>query len=396
MKPKSIAFVSPRLPVGGAVGGAETLLMQVARLAREAGLDVTFLTTCARNHFSWENDVPAGEVVVDGLRAIRFPVDPRGDLEMFLRVQEAISAGWEVSDEQEDAWMRGGVNSSAMEAHLLGPEGARYDRVVAGPYLFGLTDMASRAARGRFVLLPCLHDEPFARVRRIAGIFRAARSFIFNTEPERQLAMRLFPDVFKDGCRGKVVGFPMPEPSGEVPPLPSAVAGAGSYILYSGRREPLKGTPLLLDYWAAFRTLTGRDVKLVLTGSGPIDIPKGMADHLIDLGFVGEGEKRALMAGALAFCHPSVNESLSIVLLEAWQNGTPCVVHAAGNVLRHQCRAANGGLWFRNYPEFAECIGFLMDNPDAARRLGENGREFVRREYSPETVTKRLLAALEI
>ena len=395
MNIKSIAFVSPRLPVGGAVGGAETLLMHVARLARDAGLDVAFLTTCAKSHVSWENDAPAGEVDVDGLRAIRFPVDPRGDLGEFLRVQEAISAGWQVSDEQEDAWMRGGVNSSAMEAHLLGPEGARYDRVVAGPYLFGLTDMASRAAQGRFVLLPCLHDEPFARVRRIARIFASARSFIFNTEPERRLAQRLFPDALKDGSRGAVVGFPMPEPTGDVPPLPRAVAGAGPYILYSGRREPLKGTPLLLDYWAAFRRMTGRDVKIVLTGSGPIDIPEGMAEHLIDLGFVSEEEKRALMAHALAFCHPSVNESLSIVLLEAWQNGTPCVVHAAGNVLRHQCRAANGGLWFRDYPEFAECIEFLMDNPDAARRLGENGREFVRREYSPEAVTRRLLAALE-
>ncbi len=393
---KSIAFVSPRLPVGGAIGGAETLLMHVARLARGAGLDVTFLTTCAKSHVSWENDVPAGEVDVDGLRAIRFPVDPRGNLDEFLRVQESISAGWPVSDEQEDAWMRGGVNSSAMEAHLRGADGARYDRVVAGPYLFGLIDMASRAAEGRFVLLPCLHDEPFARIRRVAKIFSSARSFIFNTEPERLLAHRLFPNVFKDKSRGTVVGFPMPEPTGEEPSLPSPAADIGPYILYSGRREPLKGTPLLLDYWAAFRRLTGRDVKLVLTGSGPVDVPTGMAGHLIDLGFVSEGEKRALMSHALAFCHPSVNESLSIVLLEAWQGGTPCVVHAAGNVLRHQCRAANGGLWFRDYPEFAECIEFLMDNPDAASRLGENGREFVRREYSPEAVTRRLLAALEI
>ena len=291
--------------------------------------------------------------------------------------------------------MRGGVNSSAMEAYLRGPDGARFDRVVAGPYLFGLTDMASRAVPGRFVLLPCLHDEPFARVRRIASIFAAARGFIFNTDAERQLAMRLFPQVFADGASANVVGFPMPEPQGPVPPLPAALAGIGPYILYSGRREPLKGTPLLLDYWATFRRLTGRDVKLVLTGSGPVDIPTGMGGHLVDLGFVDEGVKRAVMANAVAFCHPSVNESLSIVLLEAWQNGAPCLVHAAGNVLRHQCRVAQGGLWFRDYPEFAECLEFLLDNPATAKRLGENGREFVRREYGPAAVTARLLQALD-
>lgn len=391
---RSIAFIAPRLPLGGAIGGAETLILSLARLARAAGRDVAFLTTCAKSHVSWENDSPAGEIEVDGLKVIRFPVDERRDIDSFLRAQEAISAGWEVSDEQEDAWIRGGVNSSAMEQYLRRDEGARYDRVVAGPYLFGLTEMASRAVPGRFILLPCLHDEPFARVRRIARIFSSARGAIFNTEPEKRLAARLFPDCFAEGG-GTVVGFPMPEPQGPVPPLPPQVEGIGPYILYSGRREPLKGTPLLLDYWATFRRLTGRDVKIVLTGSGPIDIPQGMAPHLVDLGFVDEPVKRSLMAGALAFCHPSVNESLSIVLLEAWQNGTPCIVHASGEVLRHQCRAAQGGLWFRDYPEFAECVEFLMDNPDVARRLGENGREFVRREYGPESVTRRLLAALD-
>lgn len=380
------------------MGGAETLLLNLARLAHAAGLDATFLTTCAKSHVSWENDAPPGELDVDGLRAIRFPVDERRDVEGFLRVQEAISAGWPVTDEQEDAWMRGGVNSAAMEAHLRGPGGARYDRVVAGPYLFGLTDMASRAAGDRFVLLPCLHDEPFARMRRVGKVFAAARSFLFNTEPERQLAARLFPEVFGAGGApsrpAAVVGFAMPEPEGPVPPLPAVLEGVGPYILYSGRREPLKGTPLLLDYWAAFRTLAGRDVKLVLTGSGPVDVPSGMASHLIDLGYVTEEEKRAVMARAVAFCHPSVNESLGIVLLEAWQNGTPCLVHASGEVLRHQCRAAQGGLWFRDYPEFAECLEFLLDHPETARRLGGNGREFVRRNYSPDVVTRRLLQAL--
>ena len=396
--PCPIAFVAPRLPLGGAVGGAETLLLNLARLARDAGRDVTFLTTCAKSHVSWENDAPAGELDVDGLRVIRFPVDERRDMEGFLRVQEAISAGWPVGDEQEEAWMRGGVNSAAMEAHLRGPGGARYGRVVAGPYLFGLTDMASRAAGDRFVLLPCLHDEPFARLRRIAKIFASARSFIFNTEPERQLARKLFPQVFAPEGRpapaGAVVGFSMPEPAGAPPPPPPALRDIGPYILYSGRREPLKGTPLLVDYWATFRALTGRAVKLVLTGSGPVDIPSAMAPHFVDLGYVDEGTKRAAMAGAVAFCHPSVNESLSIVLLEAWQNGTPCVVHASGAVLRHQCRAAQGGLWFRDYPEFAECLEFLLDNPGTARELGRNGREFVRREYGPEAVTARLLQAL--
>ena len=41
------------------------------------------------------------------------------------------------------------------------------------------------------------------------------------------------------------------------------------------------------------------------------------------------------MAGALAFCHPSVNESFGIVLLESWLARTPALVHAGSDVLQH-------------------------------------------------------------
>ena len=57
---KNIAFISPRFSEQGTVGGAETLLKKLAEHAAAAGRKVTFLTTCARNHFSWANDVPPG------------------------------------------------------------------------------------------------------------------------------------------------------------------------------------------------------------------------------------------------------------------------------------------------------------------------------------------------
>lgn len=399
MSANRIAFVAPRLAADGAVGGAETLLLNLAQLARDAGRDVTLLTTCARDHVTWANTCPAGEIRHAGLRVIRFPVNEDRDIAAFLRVQEAISAGWAVSDAEEDLWLRESVNSRALEAHL-GAAGAAYDRIVAGPYLFGLTEAVSRIAPDRTLLVPCLHDEPFARVRRMTALFGRVRGCLFNTIPERLLAERLFGPHLAHTTADRppvaaVVGFALPDLP--APPdlnlLPPTVVRP--YIAYCGRREPLKGTPLLVDYWAAFRRLTRQDLKLVLTGSGPIDVPEGLSADLIDLGYVDEAVKRAVMAGAVAFCHPSVNESLSIVLLEAWLTRTPALVHAAGVVLRHQCRAAQGGLWFRDYAEFAECLTLLLERPDLARTLGDNGRAFVRREYDPAAVQRRLLAALD-
>ncbi|MDD5707491.1 MAG: glycosyltransferase family 4 protein, partial [Kiritimatiellae bacterium] len=316
------------------------------------------------------------------------------DIEAFLRAQDAISAGKAVSEAEEELWVRNNVNSRELEDHLRAHAGD-YDRIVVGPYLFGLTLAAAAVAPGRTLLVPCLHDEPFARVRRIARLFGEVRGFLFNTAPERELATRIFGDsVSAPGRVAPVVGFALDDFQADPHACASRIGLQAPYILYCGRREPLKGTPLLLDYWAAFRRLTGRDVKLLLTGSGAVDVPTGLGEHLIDLGFVSEREKREAMAGAVAFCHPSVNESLGIVLLESWLAGAPALVHAGGAVLRDQCRRAGGGLWFRDYPEFHECLTLLLDQPAIAARLAANGRAFTRREYSPESVRQRLLAAL--
>ena len=392
---QKVVFIAPRLAAGGAVGGAETLLFNLAKLAQEGGCEVTFLTTCAKNHFTWANEEPAGELVHEGIRVVRFPVNADRDIEAFLRVQAPISAGETVSDADEDLWIRNNVNSDAMMDAL---RKMQFDRLVTGPYLFGLTMAAAEIAPERTLLVPCLHDEPFARVRRVAKLFRSVRGFLFNTEPERALAVRLFGEgIVSPGRPSGVCGFALPDfPSDPV--AGRRRAGTKSpYILYCGRREPLKGTPLLVDYWTAYRRLNpGRDVKFVFTGSGEFERPKDFADDIIDCGFVSEREKHDLMAGATAFCHASVNESLSIVLLESWLARRPVLVHAAGVVLREQTRRANGGLWFRDWLEFAECLDTILDNPDLAGRLAENGRAFTLREYSPDTVRARLLAALAL
>ncbi|MBM4150011.1 MAG: glycosyltransferase family 1 protein, partial [Lentisphaerae bacterium] len=72
--PLRLAFVSPRFPVGATVGGAETLLAALARRAALLGHQVDFLTTCARDHFTWKNEHPAGERAIDGMTVRFFPV----------------------------------------------------------------------------------------------------------------------------------------------------------------------------------------------------------------------------------------------------------------------------------------------------------------------------------
>ena len=72
---RRLAFVAPRFPESGTVGGAETLLKNLALRCRQAGHKVDFLTTCATNHFSWANEVPAGSRDIEGITVHFFPVN---------------------------------------------------------------------------------------------------------------------------------------------------------------------------------------------------------------------------------------------------------------------------------------------------------------------------------
>ena len=386
-----IAFVSPRFPAGRTAGGAETLLKSLAVRAAAAGRDVTFLTTCATDHFTWKNDLPTGERTIDGLRAHFFPVDQDRNTEVFLQIQRAISRGSRVSDADEQTWLANSVNSRALYDHVR-QRGGEYDRIVVGPYLFGTTYSTAQIHPARTVLVPCLHDEPFARLAAFRKMFLSVGSIMFNTEPERDLAVRLY-GTGSDRC--SVVGTGMDAFDADPRAFTVKHGLESPYVIYCGRREALKGTPMLLDYFNAFKSRTGRKITLVLTGSGPIEIPPGLEPHVLDTGFLSEADKHDAMAGAVTFCHPSANESLSIVLLESWLAGTPALVAARSSVMRWQCERSGGGLWFRTYPEFEEELLLMLDNGALRSSMGQCGRQYVLREYAQERIDERLFAALD-
>ena len=388
--PDRLAFVCPRYAGEGAVGGAETLLKNLALHAAARGIAVDFLTTCAQSHFTWENTLPAGVKHMDGLNVYFFPVDAR-DTGTFLRIQQAIDRGHPVSESEELLWLRNGVNSAALLRHLE-QQASSYRALLLGPYLFGLTWFTALAHPERALLVPCLHDEPFAKLACMRRLFAETAGCLFNTQAERELAGELF---HVPEAKARIVGMGLDPFEADATAFAKRHGLTAPYVLYSGRREPLKGTPLICDYMQTFRERTGRDIKLVFTGSGNIDAPAALWPHIFDAGFVSEHEKHEAMAGAVAFLHPSVNESFGIVLLEAFLARTPGLVHAKGRVLVSQCRASGAGLWFRHYPDFETQLLYLLDNPEARTALGARGREYVVREYAWPAIEKKFFSALD-
>lgn len=385
-----LAFVTLRYAPEGIVGGAETLIRQLARHSASVGHEVHLLTSCARNHFTWENERPAGTESAEGMTIHYFPVNTDRNLERFHGIQAKIDRRQPLTREDEEEWAANSVRSRELN-QWLEEHASDFDAILVGPYLFGITFDVTRIAPERTWLIPCLHDEPFAELSIVGDMFHRVKGQLFNAEPERDLAQRLYG---LSGDNAHVVGMGMDPFDADSEVFAKRHGLTHPYILYCGRREGGKNTPLLLHYLDAYRERNQNPFHLVLTGSGEYEAPEALKPHILDLGFVSEQEKHEAMAGASVFFHPSTNESFGIVLFEAWLAGTPALVHAKSNVLRWQCEQANAGLWFQFYPECEAMLDLLLQKPDLSRRLGENGRRYVKNTYTWNAVGQRLFTAI--
>jgi len=386
-----LALVSPRY-AAGAAGGAENLIQQWAEKLAARGHRVEVLTTCAKSHFTWENHFPAGPGMVGGVKVIRFPVNDR-DTVIHQEVQDKIARAEELTLAEEEAWLDNGVTSDSLIRHLES-NASRFDAVIFAPYLFGLTYRGVLAVPEKAVLVPCLHNEPFAYLEATRRIFSAARAVFFNTPGERDLARSIFP---LEEERSRIVGMGV-EPPGEIVPrkFTKKFRIRRPFILYAGRREEGKNTPLLIEYFRLLQSLhnPGPELDLVLAGSGPVSVPGRGRRFVVDVGYLTEEQKWNAYGAAWAFCQPSINESFSIVLLESWLAGKPALVNERCPVTLSHCRLSGGGLWFRDYYEFEECVLHLLEKPDLAAALGAAGRDYVLKNYSWSTVIEKLETAL--
>jgi glycosyltransferase involved in cell wall biosynthesis len=355
------------------------------------GWPVEILTTCAVNPHSWTGDYRPGTEVVNGITVRRFPQESRKYTRKVFRTEQRILAREKVSRRRQEFWIRNVVTSLEL-CRYLDEHREDYRAFVFIPYLFGTSYLGVKTVPEKAYLIPCLHDEPYAYLDIFRDMMRSVRGVMFNTPPEMELARRLY----GEDIPGRVVGG--------VAFRPYAADGnrfrykysiSGDFVLYSGRREIAKNTPLLLRYFCNYLENGGRDVKLVLIGSGEVEIPFSFRSRVIDLGFVSERDKRDAYAAATVVCQPSTRESLSLVLLEAWLVEVPCLVHGDCAVTRHHVETSGGGLWFNDYPTFHEALDFLLDHPGVREEMGRRGRRYILENYSWERIVDNFRAVLE-
>jgi glycosyltransferase involved in cell wall biosynthesis len=363
------------------VGGAEILVRGLVKRAMPRGWTSEVATTCALDHFTWKNVLPAGPTNDDDVIVHRFPVGSR-DARRYETLHPQILAGPTYAEEL--VWLSSSVWSPEL-GRFLERESGDFDLTVFAPYFFWTTVWGAQVAPERSVLLPCLHDEPYARLRTIRNLLAAVRGCIFNSAAEQRLAERL-----ADGVRGGVVGAGFDEPDQPATGGFARSRGLRPYVVYAGRLEEGKRVDVLVDYAVRYAAERKGAPKLVLIGDGTYVPPPHSRGVVVRVGFVSSEERRAAYAEALALVSASRMESLSLVLLEAWLEGTPAVVAVGSDVMREHCERAGGGFLFGSYERYREAIDRLVDEPELGRTMGAAGRAYVLERYSWPSVRKRL------
>lgn len=364
----------------GMVGGAEIVLAEMGRRLTARGWDVEVLTTCALDHFGWENVLPAGESVEQGLKVRRFPAVFEDDPERGW-LNHAVATGQPLGLVEQQRWMNAGMRSPEMYHHLL-DHGEDYRALIYGPYVFWPAYAGSQLLPDKSVLWTCLHDEPAAYLDVFRPVLSGIAGLYFQTEPEHELAHRVSTKLAPHdvvGCGVEVPERYDPQGFRERYDLPER------FVLYAGRREGAKGWE---DMLAAFGRAVegGLPLSLVTFGSGEVNPPPSLEGRVIDLGFLPDEERDNAFAAAEAYIQSSRYEAFSRTVMEAWLAGTPVIANGGSDVVRWHCERSGAGLVYDDEAEFVECLRLVAEAPDLARRLAKGGRDYVLENYTWDRV----------
>lgn len=394
-----------------ALGGSETLVQRIGEGLASRGDEVVVFTSTARSAFDFIRPggalLAAGSQDLNGVRVRRFP---------FLRPPSGV-ARW-LGRLASLWWGRRLPGYGRMKAAWIGPHmpglvreirRLRPDLIVAATVPFQPIYDAAKAGLGASIpvlLLPCLHpsdrwllDNPalFALMRHVDGVITLTRyeSLLLRSlgiEPERVHLLGGGVDEQAahapraEGLRARF-GLPAGEP----------------LILFMGRKEEGKGikqvAEAMVQSWQA-----GRRASLVLAGASTpysretlqpwLDgLPPEWRGRIVSRDDVDEAEKWGWYAECNVLAHPSAIESFGLVYLEAWLMGKPVVAGRNGPTASLAAHGRDGLLvGHGDVGETASALGRLLDDPAFARRLGEEGRIKVLREFTWPRIVDRARA----
>jgi glycosyltransferase involved in cell wall biosynthesis len=360
------------------VGGSEAHARVVAhRLAMVNEVEVA--TTNALDYWSWAPHFPVGESMDGPVRVRRFAVTGLRSPTFKDAEHHVFFEPHTLADEQGWLAMQGPHTPGLLE--FLRRQGHGYDAILFYTYIYEPTAAGLPLVPERAALISTAHDEESLRLVPYRALFQLPRAFGYLTPEERDLVHSRF---HNEHIPSEVLGIGLEAPPWHDPePFREHYAPRGPLVVYLGQVSEGKGVNELVEDWIAYREGGGTG-SLVLAGTARMPLPE--RDDIVSLGRVSDEDKYALLAAADVLVLPSHLESLGIVLLEAWQVGTPCLVSAKNKITTGQVARADGGAAYGR-GEFATAFAAVLAKRDA---FGGSGRAYVERECAWPAFDTRL------
>ncbi|MCC7449185.1 MAG: glycosyltransferase [Anaerolineae bacterium] len=164
--------------------------------------------------------------------------------------------------------------------------------------------------------------------------------------------------------------------------------GDGPIILFLGRLHERKGLQYLIPAFSRIiQAIPASRLLIVGPDSGMLESMQllttqlGIADRVVFTGMLTGADQQAALATAAVFVLPAVGEGLSMAALEAMAAGLPVILTPGCNLPGVETRGA-GLLVERAVEPLATALQALLTDADRRRRMGKQGRAWVRESFT--------------
>lgn len=382
-KDKKIAIIACHFYDINVWGGSYHVAL-LARILKLLG-EVTIVTTKAKDHLTWKNEIQSKKELFFNIPVIRFANDSTITPRVITNLSHGLLKNKNHTIQEEAEWIKlnGPFSSSLLD--YIKKNTNTFDLFFFIGYNNPITYFGLPLVKEKAFLIPLVHKDPKLYFQIFNNFFSKPAVILPSTEKEKTIIKKRFTNY----SPLHVLGINIDEKRLKIKKnVLKNFSIKNPYIIFIGRVEPYKGIFELVDFFCRFINETRHPLDLVIIGKKTFPIKHHK--NIKQLGVVSPEEKKTLIGKSLLLVNPSWYESLSLTILEAWQQKKPVLVYGYNPVIRDQVIRSGGGLYYENYPEFKERLSQLIISDKVRKNFGGNGYLFYKENYSFSVIKNKL------
>jgi len=377
--------------------------------------NVEVITTCAVDHDSWDNHYLQGVDVINGIKVRRFRTLKK-DFKKFNQFNKIVQKLHKYNSRKLsllnflylyykrkhykkafnfNEWLevQGPFSNDLID--FIGEKKEDYKAFIFFTYLYHPTNIGIREVAEKSILIPTAHDEPQFYLDGYKQLFSSAKFIMYNTQVEKDLVERVYPQTKK--TKSEIAGIGFDDYDTILNELPEYLSQK-KYFIYIGRIVEDKGCVMMIEYFNNFKKTYPeyQDIKLVLVGKNYLEEKITQKEDIILTGFVDDNLKNTLLANACALIMPSFYESLSLITLEAMLLKIPVIVNKNCDVLYSHIEKSETGRSFTNNSEFSQALIFYINQTQKdITAEGDKAKDYVLKNYSWDNIINKYNSAIK-